>query len=152
MLSMARVKPLPLIFIYDTGPSLPSLFQISEECEFSARICYSKGPELFCIQKKEYDQSIGSMTTQLTNAMEIVENHRGISRSDIPCISIKYTLHFNIAVFPGNSPASIHPNISELFYESFALNFQERRLDNLVILTLNYTNLRLVNLVMWTVR
>ena len=32
--SSSYVKPLPLIFIYDTGPPLPSLFQISEEWIF----------------------------------------------------------------------------------------------------------------------
>ena len=32
--SSSYVKPSPLIFIYDTGPSLPSLFQISEEWIF----------------------------------------------------------------------------------------------------------------------
>ena len=32
--SSSYVKPSPLIFIYDTGPSLPSLFQISEEWFF----------------------------------------------------------------------------------------------------------------------
>ena len=96
------MKPSPPIFIFETGEGQPPLFQISGECEFSARVCHSESPKLFYIQMKAYSQTIASLTNEITNSMVDAAatgmkhqlsscNPRRISRSSIPCIGITFS-------------------------------------------------------------